>query len=514
MKSPTPSIIPIRAAVLRQPGAPLRIESLEMEGPRDDELLVRIVASGICHTDIDFCEGGASGPIVLGHEGSGIVEKVGRKVKGFKAGDHLVLSYQSCGQCRPCRQGRPAHCERFWDANFGFARLDGTNALLDDVRGHFFGQSSFATHTLATARNVVKVPRTLPLKLLAPLGCGLQTGAGTVMNSLKVRPGASLAVFGVGSVGLAAVMAAHIVRAKSIIAVDIHASGPPGTLMKNGIAPLLYSIAITSLLQFSVLGSEPGQGVPAPVTADASPEAKALLQVLYRISGRYTLTGQHNYPNSKDTFTQRTAKVCGKLPAVFGQDFGFAAPGNQDAAAARPEIIAEVKRQHEKGSIITLCWHAVRPTDDEPVTFRGSVQGKLTEQQWNDLLTPGTELHKRWCAQVDVIAGHLKELQAAHIPVLWRPYHEMNGDWFWWGGRPGTNGTIALYRQLFDLKKDPQQIRNVAGQPEYNAAQKELQAQLDRWMRDSADPRAIGDDDHWDAYPYFGGTPASKTVPR
>ena len=185
------------------------------------------------------------------------------------------------------------------------------------------------------------------------------------------------------------------------------------------------------------------------------------MQILYGVSGRYTLTGQHNYPNTKDTFTQRTAEVCGKVPAVFGQDFGFAAPGNQDAAAARPDIIAEIKRQHQKGSIITLCWHAVRPTDDEPLTFRGSVQGKLTDQQWNDLLTPGTELHKRWCAQVDVIAGYLQELQAAHIPVLWRPYHEMNGDWFWWGGRRGTNGTVALYRQLFDRFQDYHKLTNL-----------------------------------------------------
>jgi aryl-alcohol dehydrogenase len=216
-------LIPIRAAVLRKPGAPLKIERLEMEGPREDEALVRIVASGICHTDIDFCDGGDSGPVVLGHEGAGVIEQVGARLKGFKRGDHVVLSYQSCGYCRPCRIGRPADCERFYDANFGFARLDGTNALRGGVRGHFFGQSSFATHTLATARNMVRAPRTLPLKLLAPLGCGLQTGAGTVMNSLAARAGSSIAIFGAGSVGLAAVMAARIVKAGTIIAVDLKA---------------------------------------------------------------------------------------------------------------------------------------------------------------------------------------------------------------------------------------------------------------------------------------------------
>jgi len=193
-----------------------------MEGPRDNEVLVRLVASGICHTDIDFCEGGASGPVVLGHEGSGVVERVGQTVKSVKPGDHVVLSYQSCGVCPPCRNGRPAHCRHFWEANFGFARLDGSNALAaSGVRGHFFGQSSFATHTLATTRNLVRVSKSLPLELLAPLGCGLQTGAGTVMNSLAVRAGSSIALFGAGAVGLAAVMAARIVGAKTIIAVDI-----------------------------------------------------------------------------------------------------------------------------------------------------------------------------------------------------------------------------------------------------------------------------------------------------
>ncbi len=214
----------IRAAVLRTRGGPLQIESLEMEGPRDDEILVRLAASGICRTDIDLCDewDESEVPVVLGHEGAGVVELAGQKVRKVRRGDHVVLSYHSCGRCGPCRRGRPVHCERFWEANFGFARLDGSNALeRSGVRGHFFGQSSFATHTLATERNLVKVDPELDLGVLAPLGCGLQTGAGTVMNSLKIPAGASIAILGTGSVGLAAVMAAHLVGADPIIVVDI-----------------------------------------------------------------------------------------------------------------------------------------------------------------------------------------------------------------------------------------------------------------------------------------------------
>jgi aryl-alcohol dehydrogenase len=215
----------IQAAVLRRKGGPLKIESIEMEGPRHDEVLVRIVATGICHTDIDFCDDWdeADTPVVLGHEGAGVVERVGKSVKSVKPGDHVVLSYQSCGRCRQCRSGHPTDCEHFYEANFGFQRLDGSNALQrSGVRGHFFGQSSFASHALATERNLVKVPKDLGLDLLAPLGCGLQTGAGTVMNSLRVPEGASIAIFGTGAVGLAAVMAARIVGANPIIGVEIH----------------------------------------------------------------------------------------------------------------------------------------------------------------------------------------------------------------------------------------------------------------------------------------------------
>lgn len=221
----TNQVLSIRAAVLRRRGGPLAIETLETEGPRDDEVLVRVVASGICHTDIRYVDDWydeSEGPLVLGHEGAGVVEKAGAKVAGLRRGDHVVLSYQSCGRCGACRRGSPFACRDASLLNWGFQRPDGSNALSrSGVRGHFFGQSSFATRTLATVRNAVKVPKALPLETLAPLGCGLQTGAGTVMNSLKVPAGAGIAVFGTGAVGLAAVMAARIVGANPIIGIDI-----------------------------------------------------------------------------------------------------------------------------------------------------------------------------------------------------------------------------------------------------------------------------------------------------
>jgi mannan endo-1,4-beta-mannosidase len=189
---------------------------------------------------------------------------------------------------------------------------------------------------------------------------------------------------------------------------------------------------------------------PAPVNPHASPEARALLRYLYSISGRYTLTGQHNYPNHIARWTDRAYDFTGKYPALFGQDFGFSAGDDKDSVLARPAIIEEIKRQWRNGAVITFTWHEVRPTDDEPVTFRDSVQGHLTDFEWNELLTPGSNLYNRWCAQVDVVAGYLKQLRDAHVPVLWRPYHEINGRWFWWNGRKGERGSAALYRQLYD----------------------------------------------------------------
>ncbi|MGW1148118.1 NAD(P)-dependent alcohol dehydrogenase [Streptomyces sp. NPDC002454] len=229
--APHPTASPVRAAVVREKGGPFAFEDLVLDTAlRPDEVLVRVVATGVCQTDVHVRDQALPVPLpaVLGHEGAGVVERVGAGVTSVAPGDHVVMSYQSCGQCTPCRSGNPAYCALSFPANFGGSRLDGSNALRrgtdgdgESVHGHFFGQSSFATLSLATERNVVKVPEDLPLDLLAPLGCGLQTGAGAVLNSLAVPVGSSVVVIGTGTVGLAAVMAAEVAGASPIIAVDI-----------------------------------------------------------------------------------------------------------------------------------------------------------------------------------------------------------------------------------------------------------------------------------------------------
>jgi aryl-alcohol dehydrogenase len=217
----------IKAAVIYEKSGPFQIEEIDLEEPRDDEVVVRVVASGLCHTDLVAREQYLPFPLpaVLGQEGAGVVEKVGSRVKKVAPGDHVVSSYLSCGSCSSCLKGMPAYCLNFFPCNFSGVRLDGSPTMGKDgkkIHGAFLGQSSFASHALITERNLVRVGRKAPLEKLAPLGCGVQTGAGGVMNSLKVRPGSSIAVFGMGSVGLSAIMAAVVVGSTAIIGVDVN----------------------------------------------------------------------------------------------------------------------------------------------------------------------------------------------------------------------------------------------------------------------------------------------------
>ena len=214
----------IQAAVAVGAGQPFQIKSVDLDDPRDDEILVRIVGVGVCHTDIVFRDAGViAAPAVLGHEGSGIVEKIGAAVTKVAPGDRVAITFRSCGACPRCHSGDAAYCYTMPMLNYIGMRLDGSKTIHDDgapIAGNFFGQSSFASHALTYERNVVKVPDDLPLELMGPLGCGIQTGAGGIMRSLACEAGSSVLIIGGGPVGLSAVMGAKIQKCGTVILVE------------------------------------------------------------------------------------------------------------------------------------------------------------------------------------------------------------------------------------------------------------------------------------------------------
>ncbi len=216
----------VTAAVMEQKSGAFRLDRLDLDEPRPDEVLVKIRATGICHTDLHARDGyfEMPYPAVYGHEGAGVVAAVGNAVEHLTPGDHVVLSFPWCGECEHCRDGLLSYCERGRSLKSGGARADGSVTLRRNgapVYASFFQQSSFATYALAPARDAVKVRQDAPLECLGPLGCGLQTGAGAVLNVMKPEGGKSFAVFGAGSVGLAGLMAAKTAGCGPIVAVDI-----------------------------------------------------------------------------------------------------------------------------------------------------------------------------------------------------------------------------------------------------------------------------------------------------
>ena len=217
----------ITAAVARERFGAFGIETVDLDTPRDDELLVEVMASGICQTDLHGRDGYYNTPLpaVFGHEGAGIVRAVGRNVTTFKSGDHVVMAYPWCGECPNCRTHRQSYCLSVQELKMAGTRTDGSTIHTQNgkpVYGSFFQQSSFGNFTLANERFAVKVRNDAPLDLVCTLACGGQTGAGAVLNVAKPNPGDSIAVFGVGGVGLAALMAAKIAGCDPIIAVDVH----------------------------------------------------------------------------------------------------------------------------------------------------------------------------------------------------------------------------------------------------------------------------------------------------
>ncbi len=219
----------ITAAIVERAGAPFELADVELGEPRADEVVVEIAASGICHTDLIAQSGLFPTPLpaVLGHEGAGTVTAVGAAVTSVAVGDRVAMSYDSCGHCPTCSASRPTYCHEFFARNFLAQRLDGTTTLTRpgaDLHAPFFGQSSFATHAICHERSLARIADDIPFELVAPFGCGVQTGAGSVLNALAPDPGATIVIVGAGGVGLSAVMGARIAQCATIVAVDLDAS--------------------------------------------------------------------------------------------------------------------------------------------------------------------------------------------------------------------------------------------------------------------------------------------------
>ena len=219
-----------RAAVAWEAGKPLRIEEVDLAGPKDGEVLVRIVATGVCHTDA-FTLSGADPeglfPVILGHEGGGIVEEVGAGVSSVKPGDHVIPLYTpECGVCKFCRSGKTNLCQAIRVTQGKGLMPDGTSRF--SIKGkpilHYMGTSTFSEYTVLPEIALAKIDPKAPLDKVCLLGCGITTGIGAVLNVAKVQPGANVAVFGLGGIGLSVVQGAVMAKAARIIAIDTNPS--------------------------------------------------------------------------------------------------------------------------------------------------------------------------------------------------------------------------------------------------------------------------------------------------
>ena len=219
-----------------------------------------------------------------------------------------------------------------------------------------------------------------------------------------------------------------------------------------------------------------------PVNKNATPEAKNLLSYLYSINGKYILSGEHNFNEGMNRFNDSVFAITGKYPAVWGTDFIW--NGMEDNGQA---IVNEAIKKYKEGYIITLMFHEGRPIDNPPYGWKESVQAKLTDAQWKELTTEETDLNKRWLAQIDKVAGYLQQLDSAHIPVLWRPYHEMNGVWFWWGDKKGKDGIQKLWKMMYDRYTNHFHLNNLL------------------WVWGANAPRDIPGDEAYDYKNYYPG---------
>jgi Zn-dependent alcohol dehydrogenase len=316
----------LRSVTDRRPyteSRPIAIEEVELGAPRAGELLVRIEAAGVCHSDLSVVDGSRIRPLpmALGHEAAGVVEEVGAGVRDVHAGDHVVLTFvPSCGICADCAAGRPALCTAAAAANGAGVLLHGP-PLLRDRDGktiyHHVGVSGFARHAVVALESAVVIDRDVPLPTAALFGCAVLTGAGAVLNTAGVRPGQSVAVFGLGGVGLAAVLGAVVANAYPIVAVD------PVESKRRLALELGATLALTPEEAEKTLRDATGGGVEVGFEAAGVP---AVIEAAFRATRRGGTTVCMGLPHPSRTVTLPALSFAGEGRTLIGSYMGSAAP--------------------------------------------------------------------------------------------------------------------------------------------------------------------------------------------
>ncbi len=283
-----------KAAVVAGPGAPFTIQELALAPPRPDEVVVELEACGMCHADLSAQSGSIPFPLpgVLGHEGVGRVVEIGSSVTDLSVGQRVVLSFTSCGRCPACLSAAPAYCQNWPVLNLvGGGRADGSSSLMcgdQPIHSHFFGQSSFSHIVVTAARAAVPVPEGIPAAILAPLGCGVQTGVCAAMDVLRPKGGDRVAVFGAGAVGMSALMGLGLTGAAQVIAIDIH---PQRLLMAQELGATDVIDASKEDVASALARITNGAGIDGAIETSGNPEAlKTAIQAL-RSSGTCVVVG-------------------------------------------------------------------------------------------------------------------------------------------------------------------------------------------------------------------------------
>lgn len=330
-----------RGAVLRSAGAPFEVVELEFDEPGTGEVLVRMVASGLCHTDLGIQAIGApfALPGVVGHEGAGVVERVGPGVTSVAPGDHVLMSFTSCGECPSCRTGHPAYCETWFPRNVlgelrpedsGSTRIGG-----EPTHAHFFGQSAFAEYSIADERSLIRVDDSADLAVLAPLGCGVITGVGAMWNELRPGPSDIVAVYGAGAVGLSAVWAAARRRPAILIAID-RVEERLELARELGATHAIH--ALTEDVAERIAEISGGRGTTLAFDTTASPSVGSAAMASAAVRGTVLVVGVA--PPGTELPVEMTGLLLGK--SLKGITMGDANP---------PELIRELVALHASGEL-------------------------------------------------------------------------------------------------------------------------------------------------------------------